>query len=129
VEFSKDDSHPYDWLFISFSKPLVMLSVQIYILFAGVIVTAALHDHSMLPKFGTLSTLPGILLTMAPIFYKGVYRAFEVHPSDMWDYPMGSDGKPSVTTVESRKLSMNIVIGTVMVSVSTLISAFGDLFF
>ena len=129
MEFSKDDSHPYDWLFISFSKPLTMLGIQIFILFTGVILTDALHEPSLLTKFGTLSTLPGILLTMAPIFYKGVYRAFEAHPSDMWDYPMGSDGKPSVTTVESRKLSMNIVIGTVMVSISTIISAFGDLFF
>jgi len=129
VESSKDDSHPYDWLFISFSKPLVMLGLQIFILFAGVILTATLHEPSWLPKFGTLSTLPGILLTMAPIFYKGVYRAFPQYPAEMWEPPKGSDGKFSVTTAESRKLSMNIVIGTVMVSVSTLISAFGDLFF
>jgi len=129
VEFSKDDSHPYDWLFISFSKPLVMLGLQIFILFVGVALTAYLHNPSLLPKFGTLSTLPGILLTMAPIFYKGLYRAFVVHPCDFGGYPNGSDGKPSVTTVDSRKLSMTIVIGAVMVSISTIISAFGDLLF
>ncbi|WP_284973894.1 hypothetical protein [Atlantibacter hermannii] len=129
MEFSKDDSHPYDWLFISFSKPLVMLGLQIFILMAGVILTASLHNPSLLPKFGTLSTLPGILLTMAPMFYKGLYRAFEVYSPEFGDLPKGSDGKPSLTTVDSRKLSITIVIGVVMVSISTIISAFGDLLF
>jgi len=106
-----------------------MLGLQIFILFAGVILTASLQNPTLLPRFGTLSTLPGILLTMSPVFYKGVYRAFEEHPPMASDYLKGSDGKPTATTKESRKLSMSIVIGTIMVSISTVISAFGDLLF
>lgn len=121
---SKHDIHPLDPYIKWLANRKIMLSAWVITLLVGMWLSHYFNQWSLLPRFGCIGIMIGTLLTLSPLFSDGIYL------SNAEAFGFGSvdeDGKTAVTSEEGRKVSINILCGVVLIVISSVINAFGDL--
>ncbi|POU03656.1 hypothetical protein C3369_06670 [Escherichia sp. ESNIH1] len=121
---SRQDLHPLDGLFYYIGSRWVMIPLWISTVVVGAIISISLDDWSWLARFGALGVMVGTLLTLSPLFRGGIYL------SNAKAFGFGSvddENKTTATSPETRSTSINMVIGTGLIVISSVINAFGDI--
>ncbi|CAM6603162.1 hypothetical protein FCL43_007755 [Enterobacter hormaechei] len=122
---SKHDIHFFDKYIKWLSSKPIMISAWLLTMAAGVVASYCLKQWSILPRFGCMGIMIGTLLTLSPLFAQGVYlsrseAAIAFGHED-------EDGNLVVTSPKGRAVSRNILYGVLMIVISSIINAFGDL--
>jgi hypothetical protein len=100
-----------------------MISLWIASVAAGAILSLRLEDWTWLTRFGAISTMTGTLLTLSPLFRGGIYLS---NAETFGFAALDEEKQPMSTSHEIRSTSINIVIGVILIIISTIINAFGD---
>lgn len=124
VNNSKHDIHPLDAAFYYIGSRWLMLLIWILIISLGVALSIKFEDWSWLSRFGAIGVMIGTLLTLSPLFRGGIY--FSMAEISTFGGTSDEDGKPVFTSPESRYIANNIVIGVILIVLSSVINAFGD---
>jgi len=123
---SIDDKHWIDsFLYMVGSLP-VLLTLWLLSIVIGGYCSYITNDGAWMTRFSALGVLMGTLLTLSPLFRNGLFTSQAI---GFGLGSIGSDGKTAVTSEESRKTSMNVLYGVVIIVISSVINAFGDLMF
>ncbi|NCH94008.1 hypothetical protein [Cronobacter dublinensis] len=120
---SKHDKHKLDGLFYCIGNRWLMLPLWAIFTGSGVVISLQTSCWIWISRFGALGIMVGTLLTLSPIFINGIYLSTGVQS------PFGSydeDGNARATSPSSRKSSNNIVLGVILIVISTIINGFGD---
>ncbi|MGZ0803212.1 hypothetical protein ACXNAL_18610 [Kluyvera ascorbata] len=121
---SKHDIHPLDPYIKWLANRKIMLSAWVITILVGMWLSHHFNQWSLLPRFGCIGIMLGTLLTLSPLFSDGIYL------SNAEAFGFGNvdeDGKTAVTSDEGRKVSVNILWGVILIVISSVINAFGDL--
>lgn len=122
---SKHDIHWLDkYLKIIFGNGIVIIVFSCFVFLIGIIISIYSNNWIWFNRFGSLITIAGVLLTMSPIFIRGVYLSQSECGGWAWT---DKDGKLLTTTSEDRKIGNNIITGIFISIIGTLIWGFGDL--
>ena len=123
TNISKHDIHPLDGLFYYIGSRLVMIPLWVLSVAVGIFISLHFDDWTWLPRFGAIGVMIATILTLSPLFRRGIYLS----NADVFGLAgLDEDNKPMATSPEGRSISINIVIGVVLIIVSSVINAFGD---
>ena len=122
---SKHDIHPLDPVFYYIGSRWLMITIWIASVLIGVWISSTLNDWTWLNRFSTVGILIGTLLTLSPLFRGGIYLS---NAEAFGFASLDEDGKTTSTSEEGRAVSINIVIGVILIIISTVINGFGDYF-
>lgn len=122
---SKHDIHPLDPIFYYIGSRWVMIPIWLASVLIGVWISSRLNDWTWLNRFSTIGILIGTLLTLSPLFRGGIYLS---NAEAFGFASLDEDGKTTATSEEGRAVSINIVIGVILIIISTVINGFGDYF-
>lgn len=121
---SKHDVHPLDPYIKWLANRKLMLTAWIVVILGGVLSSFYFNQWSMLPRFGCIGIMIGTLLTLSPLFSAGIYLS----NSEAFGFAsLDEEGNTCVTSEEGRKVSINILWGVILIIISSVINAFGDL--
>jgi len=121
---SKDDMHPLDPYLKWLASKVLMVILWLLVMIAGCMFAHFKGDWTLLPRFGCLGIMIGTLLTLSPLFAEGIYLSRREASG------FGSvqqDDSVTSTSEEGRAVSRNILCGVVLIIISSIINAFGDL--
>lgn len=120
---SKHDIHPLDGVFYYIGSRLVMLPLWVLSIAVGIFLSVTHNDWTWLPRFGAIGGMIATLLTLSPLFRRGIYLS----NADVFGLAgLDEEGKAMATSHQGRSISINIVIGVVLIIISSIINAFGD---
>lgn len=122
---SKDDKHKLDQLFHRIGSRWVMVPLWVATVVAGAVISVHYSDWAWLSKFSAIGVMLGTLLTLSPLFRRGIYLSTADAAS--WG-SLDEEGNVSATSPESRAVANNIVIGILMIILSSFLNGFADLF-
>ncbi|EQA2936174.1 hypothetical protein ACX0CR_001977 [Escherichia coli] len=124
TKISKDDKHLLDPYLKWLANKKLMVAFWLVLMICGCMYAYIENDWSLLPRFGCLGIMIGTLLTLSPLFAEGIYL------SRREAFGLGSvqqDGSVTSTSEKGRAVSRNILWGVIIIIISSIINAFGDL--
>ena len=121
---SKYDKSPIDRFLRPLGNPRIVAPFSAAVLIAGLVVSSCLRDWSWFSRAGYFVSTFGLLLTMSPVFSRGIYlsqaQSFGFSEKD-------EDGKNRRTWPEDHKIGIAVLLGVIIAVIGTIIGAFGDL--
>lgn len=122
---SKLDRHVLDPFVRIFGKRRFCLPASALIGCVGCYLSVYCRDWQWLSRCGSLIAVFGLLLTMSPIFERGLYKAHSQTGGFANRDPI--DGSTIITTPYDRKIGDRVATGVVVAILGAVINAFGDL--
>ena len=94
---------------------------------AGIGICLSIHyeNWQWLARFGAIIAVFGLLLTMSPIFVRGLYKS---HSQAFKFANVNNEGAIVTTTEEDRQIAARVATGVIIAILGTITNAFGDLF-
>lgn len=123
-QISKYDRHPLDPYVRFLSNPFAVVLFSSLALCLGVILSIMSGDWLWLSRFGSLIAVAGLLLTMSPIFERGIYVS---HSNAGKLVAIDEHRRPILTSEEDRALGRKVLAGIFVSIIGTVIWGFGDL--
>jgi hypothetical protein len=123
-EKSKLDQHPLDRFISVFGLRRFCLPASFVAASIGVYLSIHFESWQWFSRFGAIIAVFGLLLTMSPIFVRGLYKS---HSQCFSFADMDKDGATVTTTEEDRKIGSRVATGVIVAILGTLSNAFGDL--
>ena len=123
-ELSKHDRHRFDPYLRPFGNPRVVVPVSIVIMIIGALLSHWFQDWSWFSRMGSLVAVAGLLLTMSPMFSRGIYMS---QAQAFGFAEEAEEGKSQVTRPEDRRIGNTVFVGVILAILGALIGAFGDL--
>ncbi len=120
------DKNLLDPLIKHFAKVWFILLIVVSATLAGIYVGYIKSDWTWVNRFGAINIVSGLLLTMSPMFAKGIYLSQSGAGKYASEDPQG---RTITTTEEERKIGCAVALGVVIAICGTIQNAFGDLFF
>lgn len=123
-KISVHDIHPFDRYVKAFSNHRFVISLSVLAFFAGIALSLYNNNWLWFSRFGSIVTVSGLLLTMSPVFYKGIYMS----QSDAGIFAdLDEQGNTMTTNEDDRRVGRSVFTGIVISVIGTLIWGFGDL--
>lgn len=126
MECSDKDKHIFDPFVRKPGDQCVMLSVAITAFFMGLIISLLTKNWEWIARFSSVMVVSGLLLTMSPIFKRGVYIS---HSQAGYMVGLDESGKHKLTTEDDREIGQAVLTGILLSIMGTLAWGFGDVFF
>jgi len=123
-ELSDYDRHPFDPYVRALANKWLILAFCLVAAIAGVMLSVQTGVWLWFSRFGAVITVAGLLLTMSPVFHKGIY----ISQSDAGKWAEQDEhGKTMITSEDDRRIGRSVFTG-ILISISgTVIWGFGDL--
>lgn len=123
---SSIDKHLLDPLIKPFSNIWFILFIAISATVAGIYIGLIKSDWSWINRFGAINIVSGLLLTMSPMFKKGIYLSQS--GAGMFA-SLDPQGRTVTTTDKERKIGNAVALGVLIAFFGTIQNAFGDILF
>ncbi|XKE43797.1 hypothetical protein LG302_10395 [Halomonas organivorans] len=118
------DSHPLDKFIRPFGNSWFCLALFVMAITAGVVMSIQQENWQWVNRFGGVATISGLLLTLSPIFVRGVYKSQA--SIGLWA-SLDGDGNTVETTEEDRHVGRRVALGIALSLIGTLVTSFGDI--
>lgn len=123
-ELSDYDRHPFDPYVKALANKWLILAFCFVAAVAGLTLSVQTGVWLWLSRFGAVITVAGLLLTMSPVFHKGIY----ISQSDAGKLAEKDEhGKTMITSEDDRRIGRSVFTGILISIIGTVIWGFGDL--
>lgn len=120
---SRYDKHRFDRYLRPLGNPWVIGPISILLLIIGVVISIRQNDWEWLSRMGSLITIVGLLLTMSPMFIRGIYKS-QAHAFNFSEED--EEGNNQSTDQEDRRIGNAVFMGVIITILGALINTFGE---
>lgn len=123
-ELSDYDRHPFDPYVKALANKWLILTFCLVATIMGLTLSVRTGVWLWFSRFGAVITVAGLLLTMSPVFHKGIY----ISQSDARKWAkIDEHGKTLITSEDDRRIGRSVFTGILISIIGTVIWGFGDL--